>query len=176
MMISTDEKVILAPIEAEDLENIRSWRNNPNIQKYLREYRLFSKAQKKEWYNSIIHNNKFEMFLVKDKQTSEAVGVCGLTYIDWVNRHADVHIYTGKQEAWIDNKYCPAALQLILKYAFNSLNLNKVWAEIYEIDNKKMDFFKDNNFKIDATLREHYYYDGKYYDSHIFSLLRCDYE
>ena len=176
MMISSDKRVNLAPVEVDDLETIRSWRNNPNIQKYLREYRLFSKTQKVEWYNSIVTNNKFEMFLIRDNQTCEAVGVSGLTYIDWVNRHADLHIYTGKQELWIDDLYCPNAMKLMLNYAFKSLNLNKVWAEIYEIDSKKIDFFKRNNFKVDATLREHYYYNGKYYNSHILSLLKHNYE
>ena len=135
MILTTDKSISLSPIELDDIEIIRKWRNNPNIQKYLREYRLFSKVQKKEWYLSMIQDNRFEMFLIKDNITSEPVGVCGLTYIDWVNRHADIHIYTGKDELWIDDLYCPAAMNLVLKYAFETLNLNKVWAEIYEVDN-----------------------------------------
>ena len=65
-------------------------------------------------------------------------------------------------------------MQLILNYGFKTLNLNKLWAEIYEIDNKKLKFFKSLGFEIDATLREHYYYNGKYYNSHILSLLKRD--
>lgn len=172
MIMSSDKIINLAPIELEDIEVIRMWRNNPNIQKYLREYRLFSKSQKKEWYSNMIKDNRFEMFLIKDNKTSEPVGVCGLTYIDWVNRHADVHLYVGKDETWIDDKYCPKALKMILDYAFGTLNLNKVWAEIYEIDNKKIEFFKNNGFVVDACLREHYYYKGKFYNSYILSLLR----
>ncbi len=54
--------------------------------------------------------------------------------------------------------------------------MNKVWAEIYEIDEKKLKFFKKHKFEVDAELREHYFYDGKYYSSFILSLLRKDYE
>ena len=53
---------------------------------------------------------------------------------------------------------------------------NKLWAEIYEIDIKKLEFFKKIGFKTDATLREHYFHNGKYYNSHILSLLRKDYK
>tara|TARA_A100001391_G_C4963794_1_gene250721 strand:+ start:166 stop:696 length:531 start_codon:yes stop_codon:yes gene_type:complete len=176
MLTNTDKSISLVPIELEDIETIRKWRNNQNIQKYLREYRLFSKYQKKEWYSSMIKDNKFEMFLIKDNNRKESVGVCGVTYIDWVNRHADIHLYIGTEEVWIDNFYCPTALKLTLEYAFNTLNLNKVWAEIYEIDSKKLNFFKNKGFKVDACLRQHYYYKGKYYDSHILSLLRGEYE
>ena len=124
----------------------------------------------------MIRDKRFEMFLIRDNKTSEPVGVCGLTYIDWVNRHADVHIYIGKEGLWIDDKYCPTALGLTLNYAFGTLNLNKVWAEIYEIDDKKINFFKNNGFEVDAVLREHYYYKGRYYNSYILSLLRSEYE
>ena len=83
-------------------------------------------------------------------------------------------IFTGKDSKWIDDKYSPTAIKLILNYGFKTLNLNKLWAEIYEIDYKKLDFFKSLGFKIDATLREHYFYNGKYYNSHILSLLKKD--
>ena len=37
---------------------------------------------------------------------------------------------------------------------------------------KKLNFFKSIGFEIDATLREHYFHNGKYYSSHILSLLK----
>ena len=40
----------------------------------------------------------------------------------------------------------------------------------------KLEFFQNKNFKIDANLRDHYYYKGKYYTSHILSLLKKEYE
>ena len=75
--------------------------------------------------------------------------------------------------------YCETVikkLKLILNYGFRTLNLNKLWAEIYEIDTKKLNFFEIKGFKIDATLREHYFNNGKYYSSHILSLLKKEYE
>ena len=106
----------------------------------------------------------------------EVIGVTGITYIDWPNKHADVHFYIGKNSEWIDEKYSHTAIKLVLNYGFKTLNLNKLWAEIYEIDTKKLNFFKVKGFKIDATLREHYFHNGKYYSSHILSLLRKEYE
>ena len=47
-------------------------------------------------------------------------------------------------------------------------------AEIYEIDSKKLNFFKSKGFRIDATLREHYFYKGKYFNSYILSLLKTE--
>lgn len=176
MIVSKDGTIKLSPIEEGDIDKIKVWRNNQNLQKYFREYRLFSTTQINKWYSSMIHDNRFEMFTVADNTTNEIVGVCGLTYIDWINRHADVHIYTGKDSKWVDNKYCPPALDAIVRYGFYTLNLNKLWAEVYEIDKLKLKFFSEHSFKMDACLRQHYFYEGEYYNSHILSILRGEFE
>ncbi len=176
MIVSNDKKVCLTQIEKKDLSFIQSWRNNQDFQRYFREYRLFSLTQKEKWHNSIIDDNRFEMFMIRNNRDYEPLGVAGLTYIDWVNRHADVHFYIGKSNSWIDEEYSSSAIDTVLKHAFHIFNLNKVWTEVYEIDNKKIDFFKFRGFKIDATHREHYFYGGKYHTSYILSLLRSEYE
>lgn len=169
------DNIGIRAIEVEDLPLLQKWRNNENLRKYFREYRDFSLAQKKTWYDSMIKSPNFEMFIIVDIKNNESIGVAGLTYIDWVNRHADVHFYIGKEGKWIDNVYSPVAMKLILNYGFYTLNLNKLWAEIYEIDTEKLQFFGDLGFSIDASFREHYYYQGKYYTSHILSLLKREY-
>ena len=64
----------------------------------------------------------------------------------------------------------------MIDYGFKTINMNKLWAEVYEIDNKKLNFYKGLGFKIDASLREHYYHNGKYITSHILSLLKSEYK
>ncbi len=173
-MVKLDNLGIRA-IEIEDLTIIQKWRNNQDLRQYFREYREFSFTQLKNWYFNMIDDNRFEMFVIQDLNSNEVIGVTGITYIDWPNRHADVHFYIGKNSEWIDDTYSQTAIKLILDYGFKTLNLNKLWAEIYEIDTKKLNFFKDKGFKVDATFREHYFNNGKYYNSHILSLLRNEY-
>ena len=170
------DNIGIRAIEIDDLAIIQKWRNDENLRQYFREYREFSMTQIKDWYIKMINDNKFEMFVIVDLISEELIGVTGVTYIDWVNRHADVHFYIGKKSSWIDEQYSPCAFQLILNYGFKILNLNKLWAEIYEIDVKKLAFFKNNGFRVDATLRDHYYHNGKYYNSHILSLLKSEFE
>ena len=172
-MVEQDNVGIRA-IEIEDLPIIQKWRNDDHLRQYFREYRDFSLTQKKDWYFKMINDDRFEMFVIVDLETNEVIGVTGITYIDWPNKHADVHFYIGKNSEWIDEKYSPTAINIILNYGFNTLNLNKLWAEIYEIDSKKLKFFKSKGFQIDATLREHYFHKGLYYNSHILSLLKSE--
>jgi len=165
----------LRAIEKSDLKLIQTWRNDERLRRYFREYRDFSTTQLENWYNNMINDNRFEFFIICNTE-DQPIGITGITYIDWINRHADVHFYIGEDFKWIDNKYSPEAFDIILDYGFNTLNLNKLWAEIYEIDKLKLDFFQNKGFKIDANLRDHYYHKGKYYTSHILSLLKIEYE
>jgi RimJ/RimL family protein N-acetyltransferase len=173
-MVELDNVGIRA-IEIEDLTIIQKYRNDQSLRQFFREYREFSLTQLKDWYFNMIKDNRFEMFVIVDLDQDEVIGVTGITYIDWPNKHADVHFYIGKNSEWIDEKYSKTAVKLTLNYGFNTLNLNKLWVEIYDNDTKKLRFFKDLGFKIDATLREHYFYNGNYYSSHILSLLRKEY-
>jgi RimJ/RimL family protein N-acetyltransferase len=165
----------LRAIEESDLPVIQTWRNDDRLRRYFREYRDFSLLQLSKWYHNMIHDNRFEFFIIESNDGTP-LGVTGITYIDWVNKHADVHFYIGHNFKWIDTKYSDEAFKLILDYGFNYLNLNKLWAEIYEIDTKKLEFFNSYQFKTDATLRDHYYYKGQYYNSHILSLLKNEYK
>ena len=69
------------------------------------------------------------------------MGACGLCYIDWINRSADFSIYIGYKDLYIDDIYAIEAGVLLKDYGLNILNLHRLWAEIYSIDNKKKIFF-----------------------------------
>ncbi len=173
--------ITLRAIEKEDLPVLQTWRNDENLRKYFREWRDFSLTQKEKWYDQMIFDDRFQMFVIEsqDKMFSKKatmLGVAGITYVDWVNRHGDVHFYIGKNGEWIDKTIAPVAFEIILDYGFNTMNLNKLWAEIYQIDSLKLKFFMQRGFNVDASLREHYYYQGQYYDSHILSMLKKEYD
>ena len=140
-----NQEIHLKAIEIKDLDLIKSWRNNESLRRFFREYREFSMTQIENWYFEMIKSKDFEMFLIY--QDKKPVGVTGLTYIDWVNRHADVHFYIGIDGLWIDEKIAPNAINLILDYGFSYLNLNKLWVEIYDIDSKKITFSKKGTLK-----------------------------
>ena len=169
-MISNNSKILgLRPIEREDLFIIQKWRNNKLIQPFVREYRELGQKNIEKWYDSIIHNNRFEFFLIQDN-SNIPIGVTGLTYIDWVNKNADIHLAIYEHD-WIDEIYAPEVLNIMIDYGFNHLNLHRIYAEVYEVDLKKINFLKKNKFKRDAILREHHFYNGAYIDSHVYSIL-----
>lgn len=173
------KKVGLRAVERSDLEILRDWRNNSEFRRNFREVRELNLANQENWYaNSCVDNPNDFMFVIEDLKSGEAIGACGLLYIDWVIRSADLSFYIGAEEAYIDQEgIAEDAATLLIVYGFKNLNLNKIWMELYEFDTVKQTFFKDQfGFKQDGILRQNCYEDGRYWNSVIISLLKADYE
>jgi RimJ/RimL family protein N-acetyltransferase len=167
------KNVFLTTVEKYDLPKLKEWRNNPDFRKNFREYREINDEMQMSWFDKFVVNDKNTiMFSVKDIINQELIGCCGLCYINWVHRYADLSFYIGKDNLYVDDIYAPDAVDILIKYGFNELGLNKIWTEIYEFDIKKIDFLQKYGFKKDGQLRENYFYDSKWWDSIIFSLLK----
>ncbi len=170
-------KVNLMPIEREDLPLLKYWRNLPEYRKYFREYKEINNEMQEKWYdNKVIDDNSTLMFSIKSIDNSQLLGCCGLCYINWIHRYADLSLYIGWNETYIDKEgYAEDSCKILFDYGFNELNLNKIWTEIYEFDDRKYELYHKLGFKNDGLLREQYYYEGKWWNSHILSLLKREY-
>lgn len=167
------EKVYLDTIEPNDLETLRKWRNLPNYRKFFREYQEINSDMQRKWYESkVVNDNSTLMFAIRDNTTDELLGCCGLCYINWIHRNADLSLYIGKDEVYIDDEgIAEESLDLLWNYGFGELGLVKVWTELYEFDEKKLSLYQKMGMKIEGTLRKQYFYDGRWYDSKMLSLL-----
>lgn len=174
-MINGINYVNLRAIEKNDLPQLMKWRNKPEFRKYFRETSEINIAKQHRWFDMINDVNSIhKMFAIVDFKTNELIGACGLCYIDWVNRSADFSIYIGHNDTYIDNKYAVEAAELMIHYGFSILNLHRLWAEIYSIDEAKKSFFDNVNFTLDGELRHTYWYDNTWHNSLYYSLLNHD--
>jgi RimJ/RimL family protein N-acetyltransferase len=114
------------------------------------------------------------MFSIKSVDSNKLLGCCGLCYINWIHRNADLSIYIGWENAYIDEEgFAEESCKLLQDYGFNQLGLHRIWTEIYEFDEKKKKLYEKLNFHVDGILRDNYYYDGKWWNSYMFSILNC---
>lgn len=172
------KKVGLRAVEREDLRLLRDWRNIVEFRRNFREHKELNMQHQENWYSNTINSSKDYMFIIERLEDHEPLGACGLLYVNWINRAADVSFYIGYKNTYIDNEgYAEDAAGLLISYGFNNLNLNKLWMELYEFDTKKINFFTQKfGFHRDGILRENCFEDGKYHDSYIISLLKKDYQ
>lgn len=179
-IVIVGNKLSLRSIEEKDLSQLKTWRNKEHFRKYFREYKELNQHHQTEWFIKYVTKDfNTIMFGIEENDTTALIGVCGLCYINWIHRNADLSIYIGKDDIYIDTKKGGLAwetLDLLFKYAFCQINLHKVWTEIYAFDKDKHQLFEKYGFSKDAILRDNYFYDGKYMDSHIYSILNSEWQ
>ena len=171
------EKVGLRAVEREDLPLLMTWRNNPQYRQYFREYRELNIENQENWFtNIVVKDRNTVMFTIVSLETQEAIGCCGLCYINWIQRYADLSLYIGLNNAYIDKDgFAKEACDLLFQYGFGELGLHKIWTEIYEFDEPKYVLYKNFGFHQDGLLRENYFHAGKWHNSRIMSLLDREY-
>ena len=158
-------------LESNDLVKLKEWRNKNEVRKTTREYRLLSMINQKKWLEKIQLENPPSsiMFGVINKKNL-LIGVCGLTYIDWKNKHAEISCYL-KLKNWQKTKESKDTIETLMKYGFNELNLNRIWSEVFKIAEENIELLKKFNFVKEGELREKLWRDGKWWNSQIYSKL-----
>ena len=169
------KKVYLCPVERESLEQLRQWRNKPELRKYFREHREISKDMQLQWFEKRVLGDPNQVnFEIRDLNTDTLIGHCGLYYINWIHRHGEFGIYVG-DDKFRSGGFGSDALRVLINYGFNDLNLNKIWCEVYT-NNTALKVYEHIGFKYEGKLRQHYYNEGKYWDSTMLSLLKEEYD
>ena len=173
-MLIEGNSVNLRSLELEDLEMLKKWRNNKVNRIHTREFRLLNMVNQKHWFDSIHKDNppKFIMFGVADKQ-KKLIGVCGLTYIDWKNRHCEISIIIFKKN-WQKSKQAEDTVLLLTDHAFGELNMHRLWVEIFDTIPENIEFFESMNFVKEGMLRDKLWRDRKWHNSFIYSKLVND--
>ena len=165
------KKIVLTAVSKSSLEKFMNWRNEPELRKYFREHREINEDMQLAWYeNKVLKDPNQVNFEIREKERNKLIGHCGLYYIDWVHRHAEFGIYVGDQN-YRNGGFGSDSLRTLIKYGFEDLNLNKIWCEVYA-NNSAIDVYEGIGFALEGVQRQHYFNEGKYWDSMILSMLR----
>ena len=61
-------------------------------------------------------------------------------------------------------------------YAFETLNLNRVWLHVYEYNERGIRAYEKVGFKREGVLRQDRYHAGRYWDTITMAILREEWE
>jgi len=173
--VLSGEKVKLRALERGDLPRLLAWRNAPELRQFFRERHELGMDDQLAWFERLRSQagrpRDTVMFAIQSSDTGDLVGACGLCYVDWVSRTAELSIYIGAELAYVNTPLAPDACRVLINHAFDDLNLRRVWAEVYTFDTGKAELFEGLGFQLEGRLREHRFHAGTYYDSLLLGLL-----
>lgn len=187
------EKVVLEEIDPANIEQLRQWRNDPELRQWFREYKDITKSKQETWYKERGNNSSpehvyFQIMSLgseniigagEQEYTKEQriknrylIGCCGLHYIDFRLRKAEFGIFIAKDRGQGKGK---EALKMMCDYGFKELNLHKIWGEIYS-GNESINVYRKVGFKEDGILRDNFFHNGKYGNSTMMSILENEWK
>lgn len=161
----------LRPLEREDLRFVHELDNNAAVMRYWFEepYEAFVELQ--ELYSKHIHDQTERRFIVDIEDNN--IGLVELIEIDYIHRRAEFQIIIHPEH---QNKgYATKATLLALAYAFNALNMYKIYLVVDSENKKAIHVYEKLGFQIEGLLRHEFFSNGSYRDALRMCLFREDF-
>lgn len=169
------KKIRLVSLSREDLPKARDWVNDSYLKARMLRVVPVSQEDQEKWYEDIVQDPSKIVFAIKTLNDGQHIGNTGLYHIDWTHRRAEFWILIGERSFW-GQGIGSDVVSLMQQYAFETLNLNKLYVNV-GIDNEAaIALYKKANFVHEGIMKEHYYIEGKWIDVVIMEILRSEFD
>ena len=101
------------------------------------------------------------IFGIREKENLKLIGAVGL-HLDVAHHKAEVGYWLGK--SFWNNGYVSEALQAVIKFGFEELKLNKIYASHFHHNPASGKVLEKNGFVLEAELKQEILKNGKYLD------------
>lgn len=168
--------VRLRGIEKEDYtKGMLKWANDPEFNKYLSYGLKPSSYDSMEMLYDNLMNKENYIFAICSNESQQLIGIIGMHQPNWQVRSIEYAIHIGEKDFW-NKGVSSEATDYILKYAFETLNINKVWLGVNEANQKAVKFYLKKGFVQEGILRAEIFRKNRYFNSVRMSILREEYE
>lgn len=166
--------IFLRAIEEKDLSLIASWRSSAEIYESFHEYTTISLLQQFKWYESQLSNSSEINFIIASPD-GKAIGTVSIYRIDSRNRKAEWGRLLIGDKNYRQQGIGSVVGFLIMEYAFEHLNLHKLYCEVLDNNAVAISLYKKLGFHEEGILREHIFKSGRYMNVLVHSILSAEY-
>ena len=166
----------LTPLNLDHIDAILEWANDPAVTGNSHFWR--QPSDRKRVARFILEHEDdpdcayFAAF-VRDDSPESSIGYVGNVFLFQINRthrHCQAGI-TIKQAAW-NRGYAQELLPALVRFAFDDLEMNKVFLQVFTTNTKALSLYRKLGFKDEGVLRAHYFVNGSFHDMVSLSMLR----
>lgn len=172
MKFLQNKKVKLRALEKEDLEFLFEIENNESFWEVSGTLSPFSKDILKQ-YLSNAHQDIFEAkqlrLVIIDSSSNENIGLVDLFDFNPQHRRAGIGILILKK--YQNTGYASETLQLFINYAFNTLNIHQIYANIPTDNEPSMNLFNKMQFQCIGTKKDWVISNGEFKDVNLYQLI-----
>lgn len=128
-----------------------------------------------EVFEFIVKRKDIIVFVIKDIASNLAIGHCQFININWISQNAELKIELD-QPKFYDKKIKSESLKLLCDFAFQDLNLHRIYVHILSNNKYDIGIYKENKFIEEGTLREEAHISNEFIDVVCMGLLKSEYK
>lgn len=113
----------------------------------------------------------FVIFGIRSLEDDRLLGEIGLDLIQDGHGETFVGLGLGERDDW-GNGYGTDAMRIILRYAFDELNLHRVALDVFEYNPRAIRSYEKTGFKYEGRMRRALHRDGRRWDLIFMGILR----
>ncbi|WP_026695527.1 GNAT family N-acetyltransferase [Peribacillus kribbensis] len=166
-------RIYLRRLEDSDLNHYLSAVSDPYIRRLTGTSAFLTKKDLEDAFNKWNADSSRIDLIICLQKDNQIIGDLAMLDIDHRERKGSFRIAITKQ--YTGQGYGSEALRLIIEYMFNTLNLRRIAINVFSFNERAMSTYKKLGFKLEGTLREDLFFDGKYHDNHIMGLMKDEY-
>lgn len=168
------KRIYLRPPFTDDVCHLVRWFNNYEITRFLSCRLPVTEVEEKEWVEHLYGNlDQLIPFVIvlkgKRSLADRPIGTIQLHQIDRESGTALKGMAIGETDCW-NLGYGTEANMLLLEFAFNTLNLRKIYSHVFSTNKTNIRCNTKCGFVHEATLSKHHFREGEYVDELIFSV------
>jgi len=168
------EKVLLRPFEAEDMEHMIRWYNQPELRALIGQVYPETKHSAEDWFERLCTDRSRVWFAVVRKSDGVVVGEAGLLRMDFPWKTTDLTMIIGDESAR-GQGLGTEAIVLLMDYAFGYLGFHRIAIGVVGFNEKALRFYEKVGFKREGIQRDGYYYRHKFHDFVMMSILEDEF-
>lgn len=157
------EKVTLAPFTWEQAQVYLGWVNQEETAHWLTRSLPVSPVEHQRWYESLMQRQDAVVFSVLDHEGGEYLGNVWLWGVHTVHRSAELRIVMDPQAK--GKGYGTEACRGLLRFAFQDLNLHKVYLYVLHHNKAAVRAFEKAGFVSEGLLKDEFFVAGTYEDA-----------
>lgn len=167
------ELVYLRRLERGDIsDRYFQWFNDAEVTRYMVNGAIPNRPEEMEsFFERMSRSTNDVVFAIVDRATEQHIGNTAIHNIDWIRRLGEFGIIVGEKEYW-GKGYGTEATRLLVGFAFDRLNLNRVWLGVNAEHRAAIRAYEKVGFQIEGRLRQEMYRNGAYADRLIMAILR----
>jgi RimJ/RimL family protein N-acetyltransferase len=169
------ERIYLRPLERADAAVFQPWFNDPEVTENLALRRPVNLDFEEEFVAGLTRDEHRIVLGIALRDGDALIGNTGLEDIDWVNRHAQFGIAIGARAQW-GKGYGTEATRLMVGYAFDHLNLHRVYLNVYETNARAVRVYERLGFRREGVLRQARWQHDRWVDTIVMGLLRHEWK